>query len=81
MMAFFSGVIFASTFEVVFSYNHADVWILGSMYVILASATIAGGRIMAKGKTEMPHLMRIFTGETDDEHALARTDCRSRMHA
>ena len=51
------------------------------MYVILASATIAGGRIMAKGKTEMPHMMRIFTGETDDEHALARTDCRSRMHA
>ena len=63
------------------SYNHADVWIMGSMYVILASATIAGGRIMAKGKTEMPHLMRNFTGETDDEHALARTDCRSRMHA
>ena len=51
------------------------------MYVILASATIAGGRIMAKGKTDMPHLMRIFTGETDDEHALARTDCRNRMHA
>ena len=36
---------------------------------------------MAKGKMKMLHLLRIFTQETDDEHALTLQEIAAKLEA